>query len=137
MKEQIEANRVYLRFFISGYLLIIIIIGSLTIFKVKKRLDNQSLQHKLLLRKMSQITITHTCVYALLLIWQIVSPFLIYNNSINILMTVSDMVSRCHSVSRNCFLESFRLHFRWFIFWFYLMEMFEQPLSTKFLLRLW
>ncbi|EFO93694.1 CRE-SRG-50 protein [Caenorhabditis remanei] len=91
--EQIEANRVYLRFFISGYLLIIIIIGSLTIFKVKQRLDNQSLQHKLLLRKMSQITITHTCVYAILLIWQIVSPFLIYNNSINILMTVSDMIA--------------------------------------------
>ncbi|EGT44677.1 hypothetical protein CAEBREN_17624 [Caenorhabditis brenneri] len=91
-EEQRLENRLYLRFFIAGYLLVIIFIGSLTLCKVRKRLSNESSQHKSLLRKMSQITIAHTCIYALLLLWQIASPFLVYNNSVNVLMTVSDMI---------------------------------------------
>ncbi|CAL2040202.1 unnamed protein product [Caenorhabditis brenneri] len=42
---------------------------------------------------MSQITIAHTCIYALLLLWQIASPFLVFNNAVDILMTTSDMVT--------------------------------------------
>lgn len=86
-----------MRCFVGGYFLAITIIGFTTLYQVRKRLASQDNQYKDFLRKMSLITITHTFVYAMVLAWQTVSGIILYENVIEILMTVSDMVSCLYS----------------------------------------
>lgn len=101
LQDQRLSVAMYLRCFMSGYLLAIIIIALSTLYQVRKRIAPFDHLHKNLLRKMSLIAFSHTFVFTMLLAWQTLNSFVVYASFIELLMIVSDMVGQFYFHKKN------------------------------------
>ncbi|KAF1757384.1 hypothetical protein GCK72_013840 [Caenorhabditis remanei] len=88
-----EKNRVVLFTFIVFYFIIIVVISVVTFLQVRKKLSDQNDAHKKLLRRLTQISVVHSAVYSITLAWQITSFSVSYYLTVDILMTVSDLIN--------------------------------------------
>ncbi|CAL2046206.1 unnamed protein product [Caenorhabditis brenneri] len=78
--------------FITFYFTTILILSLCTFIAIRKRLKNHS-QYENVRRRLTQITLANAVIYLIVLLWKLARSYIPYTYSIDVLMTVSDLVT--------------------------------------------
>ncbi|CAL2040200.1 unnamed protein product [Caenorhabditis brenneri] len=87
-----QRDGVIILLFMFLYLFIIMAVGVVTIYQVRKRLSRVLDQHADLLRRMPKIAIVNNCVYALFLFWQFIASWEL-KPKMEFMLTASDTMT--------------------------------------------
>ncbi|CAI2354051.1 unnamed protein product [Caenorhabditis sp. 36 PRJEB53466] len=87
--DELLAATLYLSVFILIYLMTIVAVGCLTLRQAKKLLA-QNPEHEQLRKTFQRIVAFHTCAYCMFLIWLTLNRCMKFNESYEVMMTLSD-----------------------------------------------